>query len=112
MNNIGLHHVETRRKFFTNVEPFPHPERARRLFDYLVFIIGTLSPLTLLPQVIAVYRLHSASGFSFTTWFLLALINVMWIIYGIIHRETPIWISNTGMLLCNGAIVVAILSFA
>lgn len=112
MNNIGLHHVETRRKFFAHIEPFPHPERVRKFFDYLVLIVGTLSPLTLVPQVIAIYRLHSASGFSFTTWFLLALINVMWITYGLLHREVPVWVSNLGMLLCNGSIVLAIFLFA
>ncbi len=80
----------------------------RRFFDFLMYGIGVMAPLALLPQVIHVYSYKDAAGLSLTTWLLLGTINTLWVVYGWLHRAYPILLANLGMALLNFIIVVGI----
>jgi uncharacterized protein with PQ loop repeat len=97
---------------FENLEPYPHPIKFKRYFDGLMYVVGSLAPLALLPQVIHLYVHKDATGLSITTWVLLGMINGLWVVYGAIHREKPIFIANLGMCILNFSIVVGILLFS
>lgn len=108
---IGSEHLHARKRLFKNLEPFPNPNRAKRMFDTLMLWVGPLAPIALFPQVLEIYMLRDAGSFSLVTWSFLATINTLWTIYGFIHREPPILIANAGLATLNIAIVVGILLF-
>lgn len=109
---FGFHHVQARRRRTASGAEHQAMPPARRTFDTVMLVVGTLSPLALLPQVIALYATRDATGFSLITWMLLAAINMLWAIYGLIHKEVPIFIANAGMTLLGASIAVGIILFS
>ena len=87
-------------------EPFPASTRLKRTFDYLMYGVGILAPLALLPQIIEIYSTKSSQGVSFSTWFLLMCINILWALYGAVHKDKHILLANA-LFLCFHLVIVA-----
>jgi len=98
--NLGLHHLSKRSS-----------KMARSWFDYFMYGIAMATPLVLLPQVFKLFSDKNAVGLSVDTWFLFGCLNVCWIIYGLVHREPPIYIGNFLVSILNFTIVYGILLY-
>ena len=63
------------------------------------FVAGALVTCSLIPQLIRVYRLKSAHEISmlFTTLLLVGII--MWLVYGIFLRLTPVIVWNAASII-------------
>ena len=109
--NIGTLHMHLRKRMYKNLEPYPHPVKFKRYFDGLMYIVGSLAPLALLPQVVHLYVHKDSAGLSIITWIMLAVINSLWATYGLLHREKPIFIANLGMTILDVSLVIGILLF-
>src|SRR6185503_3802547 len=107
----GLHHLLARKKGLTTLESYPHPNRSMRVFDKFMYIIALLAPLALLPQVFHLFEYKSVDGLSLTTWFLLGSMNMFWSMYGILHKEWQIFISNILVGLLSYVVVIGILLY-
>ena len=107
---LGFHHLRRRVRAASGLEPFP-AAGFRRYFDYLMYGVGFVMPVALVPQVVAVYVSHDTAGISIATWLLLTLFNVLWAIYGILHRDVPIAIANTLLTVFDIAIVLGVLLY-
>lgn len=73
--------------------------------------IAMVTPLALLPQVIRVFADKTAAGLSLETWLLLGCLNVLWMLYGLVHREPPIYLANFFVAFLNFAVVYGILLY-
>src|SRR3989344_1191881 len=98
--NLGMHHMHRRRRA---AGPALSP------FDYLMYGVGLVQPLALLPQVFAIYIEGSKQGVSLTTWTLLTGFNILWGFYGYVHQEKPIIIANILLTILDVAIVLGVL---
>jgi uncharacterized protein with PQ loop repeat len=96
---------------YKKLERYPHPSMFKRFFDYLMYTVATLSPIAILIQVIEVYSTHNVAGLSLLTWVLLGGVNLLWTIYGILHKEAPIVISSAAFCVLNFALVAGILLY-
>lgn len=83
----------------------------KQYIDYLTYVAGVLAPLFTLPQAISIYVNQSAKDVSLLTWISYSIFAVIWLLYGIIHREFQIIILYTGLLIVNISIVIGILIF-
>lgn len=108
----GLHHLHARKRLYKSLAPYPHPEAWKRYFDYLMYGVAIFSPVALLPQVFHLFKTQDASGLSLPTWILLGCLNILWLMYGIIHRETPLIISNILFTALYIAVVGGIVLYA
>jgi uncharacterized protein with PQ loop repeat len=109
--SLGIDHLQLRKRLYKNLEPYPHPESFKRFFDRLMIVVGTLAPLALLPQIYQVFVHHDVAGLSLLTWISLGIINLLWAVYGILHRELPIFVANFGMSFLDFSIVFGIFLF-
>lgn len=109
--NQGFHHLHKRKQIYQNLEPYPHTRRWKRIFDRFMYLVGTLGPVALLPQIIQVWFYRNTGGISLATWSLLGTAALLWCVYGIIHRERPIIVSNIMLALFNFAVVVGVLLY-
>ena len=109
--NLGTDHLHLRERLYKNLEPYPHPEKLKRFFDKLMFAVGTIAPLALLPQVLQIYVHRNVAGLSIWSWIFLGIINLLWAMYGFLHKEKPILIANFGMATFDFAIVLGIVLF-
>jgi uncharacterized protein with PQ loop repeat len=108
---IGFHHIRARARTREGLEPFPALGARKRFLDYLMYGVGILAPIALLPQIVQIYSTKSAEGISLMTWALLAGINSLWALYGAVHKDTHIFFANAFMILFDLIIVVGILVY-
>ena len=71
-----------------------HKKKFVQFVDSLVFIVAFVGPMMTAPQVYQIFHTQNAEGVSVLTWFLYSLIQAIWLLYGIAHRNKPIIISN------------------
>ncbi|MBU6321674.1 MAG: hypothetical protein KGI78_00955 [Patescibacteria group bacterium] len=78
-------------------------------FDYLMYGVGLVQPVALVPQVVAIYVDGRKLGVSIATWLALTLFNALWAVYGWRHRDWPILIANVLLAILDVAIVAGVL---
>jgi uncharacterized protein with PQ loop repeat len=76
-----------------------------------MMVVGFLSPLALLPQVLNIWSTQSVDGFALLTWIMLAVFNALWALYGYVHKVYPVMFSSAVFSCLQISIVVAILLF-
>ena len=107
----GFHHIRARVRATEGLEPFPSRNKLKRFFDYLMYAVGIFAPLALVPQILQIYMTKSGAGISLSTWFPLTLFNILWAIYGALHRDTHILFANVCMALFNSIIIIGVLLY-
>jgi uncharacterized protein with PQ loop repeat len=108
---LGFHHIRARARSAQGLEPFPATGFWKRALDYLMYAVGILAPLALVPQIIQIYTTKSSAGISLFTWLLLALVNALWAFYGAVHKDAQLIFANAFITLFDLVIVVGILMY-
>jgi len=107
----GLQHLHLRKRKAAGLEPYPARDTWLRLLDRVVLVVGILGPLTAIPQIIKIYTLHNATGVSLYSWLLPAILDVPWVVYGIVHGERPIFVTYLLWIMANLLVVIGILMY-
>jgi len=100
---LGFHHMRARMHSTQGLEPFPAAGAWKHFFDYLMYGVGILAPLALLPQIFQIYTTKSAVGVSLSTWSLFTVFNTLWTIYGAIHKDTHIFFASAFMIVSTSS---------
>jgi uncharacterized protein with PQ loop repeat len=107
--NSGQDHLLLRRRLYKKLEQYPHPQKAKRIFDNIMFGGSIVGPLLVLPQIVQVWSYHAVQGVSVVTWGLLGVGSVLWFIYGLIHDEKPLMLCNALLVICDFLVVLGVL---
>ena len=102
----GIHHAHVRKRLYVNLEPFPHPDFLKRFLDRIIYVVGFLGPAFTIPQVYDIYAFRDATSVSVLSWSAFALLDVVWIVYGIVHKERVITFTYTLWLIANMAVAI------
>ena len=94
----GMYHRERRRRIYEKYEEFPHPQKVKRVYDNVIYIAVILAPIMNLPQLWKIWSGKEAAGVSIISWVAFSFISVMWLIYGILHKEKPVIIMNLTLI--------------
>lgn len=105
------HHQSLRRRMYKNLEPFPHPAALKRFLDHIIFVVGFLGPAFTIPQLWLIYVDHNAAGVSVLSWGAYAAFNVVWILYGLVHKERAITFTYTLWLIVNSLVAIGALIY-
>lgn len=97
----------------SHLTPAPHHlDDYQRTIDRIVTIVAFIGPLTSVPQILEIWVVDkSAAGVSVITWTLFVLMAVIWLLYGIVHKQRPIIISNALWIVAQSLIVLGALRF-
>lgn len=99
---MSLAHLYRRKRQSTkSLHPFPANSRGLRLLDKFVYTAGIISLLMMIPQLKLIYMAKNASGLEPMTWIVFALMDIPWIVYGLVHREPPLVFIYTMWLVAN-----------
>jgi len=109
--NLGFLHLHTRARIAAEQDPYPHPSFIKRHFDRIMYAVALIAPVALMPQVYQIFAYQDVGGLSLLTHLSLACFNILWIMYGMLHKAIPIVIANTAFFILNAASVYAILIF-
>src|SRR3989338_7497972 len=106
--SLGVRHVSRRRK--ARLAGLPtRTSVIKTALDVIIYPVAIAAPLALLPQVIQVYKTQDVSSLSLPTWLILGILNIVWLLYGFVHRDKPIMLTNAILAVLNFVIVAAIL---
>ncbi|OIP85782.1 hypothetical protein COV88_02010 [Candidatus Saccharibacteria bacterium CG11_big_fil_rev_8_21_14_0_20_41_19] len=106
--SLGLHvHLKKYGKG-SGVFRYIHKNKSIRLLDKWIMVIGILSPIMTIPQIIEICVNQDANGVSVVTWSMYAVFAIFWLLYGIVHKSLPLIINSTLWIFFD--ICVAILS--
>lgn len=81
------------------------------LIDVLVNIAAVVHPLTTLPQLFTIYTTHIVTGISLWTWIGFLLIGLVFLMYGIVHRITPIILTQILWFIVDLLVIIGILLY-
>lgn len=104
-------HFHFRKRIYQKHEKYPHPDRFKRNFDKFILFAGTIGPLMAIPQLYKIYSSQDASGISFISFTAYAFFNVMWVIYGVLHKEKPIIIVYILWFIMNTSVATGVLLY-
>jgi len=71
------------------------------MLDKLIFVAGVVGPVLSIPQIVLIYSNKDASDISAVSWFGWAALNIVWILYGLVHKEPPIVMTYTFWFIIN-----------
>lgn len=107
MHYLGMRHKHERKS--------SHKREVRTHYsvflDKLTFVVGIIGPFTVLPQIYSIYSTHVATGVSLTTWLLIFIVTLPWILYGLAHKDKSIIVSFTLWEVVNMMVVIGVLLY-
>lgn len=75
-----------------------HAKKSRHIYqglfiDKAVYVAAFIEPATTIPQVIVIYKTKSAAGISLISWASYLLFSLLWLWYGIVHKQKALIIA-------------------
>ena len=111
MHPWGVHHFSVRRRIHQRYELYPHPNFWKRQLDRLIYVVAFVGPVMTIPQVLKIWVERTAAGVSLLAWSTYAVTSVVWLLYGLAHKEKPILYSSIFWILLSVLIVLGILQY-
>ena len=108
-HSSGLHHYHLRKRIHQKHEKYPHPNKSKALIDKFVYIAAIGGPLIILPQIYKVLIEKTVEGVSSLTWGGASLVALLWLSYGIAHKDKPIIIANVLYFVFQTAIFLGVI---
>ncbi len=65
-----------------------------RSLDGAIYLVAIVGPLMAFPQVYSIYTTKDVSGISSMTWMAYVLTSIIWLAYGVVHREHVIVLNS------------------
>ncbi len=107
----GFHHLRARMRLASELESFPSKHAGKRFLDYMMYGVGIFAPLALVPQIHQIYSTKSGAGLSSLTWTLITIVNLLWALYGAVHKDRQLFYANILMAVFNSTILIGILRY-
>ena len=105
----GHHHLHKRKRAM--LEPYPHPDKWKRLLDKIIYAVVLVDIVMTVPQLIDIWIGKNASGVSVASWSAYAATSFIWLFYGLVHKDKPIILSSLLWMFLDIAIVIGALIY-
>ena len=84
---------------------------SKHRIDSVIYIAAIGGPLMNLPQLFKIWISKSANGVSLLSWSGFAVISLMWVYYGYIHKNKPILLMNSALFVIQTLIATGTLLY-
>lgn len=102
----GMHHAHKRKRIHVKKEKFPHPDKYKRLMDDAIYFVSLFGLLMTIPQLSLIWIQKNAEGVSVFSWSAYTITAIFWLMYGVMHKEKPIIITNSMWIVLDVLIVL------
>jgi|TARA_B100002003_G_scaffold31051_2_gene26165 uncharacterized protein with PQ loop repeat len=106
-NTAGERHLH-RRKLGNDV---PSKAPHKRMIDQIIYLFAFTVPLVTLEQIWKIWVEKSASGVGLITWIVFTINAVVWLAYGIVHKEKPLIISSVLWIIVDIMVVIGVVLY-
>ena len=93
-------------RFHIDKTAYKFLKKEQTTIDRTMLLVGSLTPLATIPQIIAIYSAQSVTNLSILTWILYDLSSVLFLSYAVLHKLPPLIISSTLWIIVDSAVVV------
>jgi len=107
-----IHHIHKRKRVHEKLEKYPHPNNFKKIMDKFIFIVGVLGPAMAIPQVYKIYSAKNASSISLFSFSAYVFMDIIWLVYGILHKEKPIILVYSLWAIINSIIAVGAILYS
>ncbi len=102
--NIGLHH-------FLHYHSIDQHPTFCKFIDRAIYGVGLFGVAIIIPQILKIWINKQTDGISVTTWIGFLVSSVFWLLYGVIHKQKPIIITNIAAIFAHTSVIFGILLF-
>ncbi len=106
--HLGPYHQFLRRR---GMVPKLKHKTALRLVDMLAYTASTLSLIFTLDQGRIIWATHSAGSVSLLSWFFYTISASVWLLYGYIHKDRVLMITNTAWVAFSLFVLVGVIVY-
>lgn len=106
--HLGSRHQSLRRR---GVLPHMRHKLVVRIMDTLAYCASSLSLFFTLDQVRIIWINHTVEGVSLFAWLFYTNSAFIWLLYGYVHKDRVLIITNCAWVLFSLSIVVGIILF-
>lgn len=82
-----------------------------KIVDRLVYLAAIVEPLFSLPQAYQIYHNHAAADVSILSWVGFECMTLIWLWYGIVHKEKMILIYQGLFFIIDGSVLIGALYY-
>jgi uncharacterized protein with PQ loop repeat len=107
MDKLTRHHQNIRKH--VKLQKYPNPNKQINFVDRLIYLAAIIGPIMTLPQVYTIWVLKITAGVSALAWATYGLLSLIYVWYGIIHKEKPIIFGSLIWVILDILIVVGVL---
>jgi uncharacterized protein with PQ loop repeat len=107
-----IHHISKRKRIHEQHEVYPHPNAHKRFVDRIILVVGLVSPLLTAQQSYYIHSSKDATGVSIITFSGFVCVNLIWLWYGLLHKELPIILTYSLLAICNTTVVLGVLMYS
>ncbi len=76
------------------------------LVDRLTYLVAAIEPIVTIPQLYVIFRDKSAEGIAISSWVGYQLFTLVWLWYGIVHKEKVIIFYQACWLVLQQLIII------
>jgi uncharacterized protein with PQ loop repeat len=106
----GLHHHHKKKRVRRKEKKLPK-NKWKATLDKWIYILGLFGPIMTIPQITKIWVDQNAAGVSVVSWSAYLVSAVIWLFYGIFHKEKPIVFIYSIWIVMEIAVVVGVLLY-
>ena len=88
-----------------------HQGVIRIAFDDSMYLIALVTPILTIPQLLLVWMQRETAGVSLITWGSYAAMSGVWLIYGILHKQKQLVLSQVLLFVLGFGVVLGVSIF-
>ena len=83
-----------------------------KFIERVTILAGIIGPITVIPQIFEIYLTKNATGVSAFSWLAFALLDIPFLLYGLIHKDKPIVFTYSFWLIANFTVACGALIYS
>lgn len=81
------------------------------LVDRLTLLVAVIEPIIVVPQIYQIFRYKDASGLSLPAWMGFEVFCLVWMWYGLVHKDKMIFIYQSLYFVANSLVIAGALMY-
>lgn len=104
---MAIFHLHRRKRMhLPHLEDFPSQKKWKKSLDKIIYAAGIAGPILVIPQTIKIWINKDATGVSTPSWIGFTILAIIWLIYGIAHKEKPLIIMYSGLVIMDALVFI------
>lgn len=85
--------------------------KAHSIIDRVTLVFAVIIPFITIPQILQLWNNKSSANVSLITWIAFLINAVVWLVYGVIHKDKLIIINSALWIILEFAVIFLIVIF-